>query len=202
MVRNTFARVGARRLLAYNGTCFLKNAHSRKFLITGFVVLTGTDTMAYAASAMTFMFQNLVRTNYVGDSSSPQNGGNIRLLIQSTCQQSLPFMVFCLMVTLSDCRVSLWCLQVHRFLSGELRADGFKTKVSTPDETNTNTMLTLCLSLFIREPYNDARKNLIMAIIFASSDTISEVSIFFHDRLIRGCRATKINTSKLLAFDR
>ena len=65
----------------------------------------------------------------------------------------------------------------------------------------------LCLSYqlaiaTIREPYNDARKNLIMAVIFASSDTVSEVSIFFHDRLIRGCRATKINTSKLLAFDR
>ena len=40
-----------------------------------------------------------------------------------------------------------------------------------------------------------------MAVIFASSDTISEVAIFFHDRLIRACRATKVNTSKLLAFD-
>lgn len=53
----------------------------------------------------------------------------------------------------------------------------------------------------LREPYNDARKNLIMAVIFASSDNVSEVTIFFHDRLIRACRATKINTSKLLAFD-
>jgi L-asparaginase len=40
-----------------------------------------------------------------------------------------------------------------------------------------------------------------MATIFASSDTISEVCIFFHDRLVRGCRATKVNTSKLRAFD-
>lgn len=53
----------------------------------------------------------------------------------------------------------------------------------------------------LREPYNDARKNLIMATIFASSDNFCEVTIFFHDRLIRGCRATKVNTSKLLAFD-
>ena len=53
----------------------------------------------------------------------------------------------------------------------------------------------------LREPYNDARKNLIMAVIFASSDTVSEVCIFFHDRLLRACRATKVNTSKLLAFD-
>lgn len=33
----------------------------------------------------------------------------------------------------------------------------------------------------LREPYNDARKNLIMATIFASSDTISEVAIFFRE---------------------
>ena len=51
------------------------------------------------------------------------------------------------------------------------------------------------------EPYNDARRNLIMALIFASRDTINEVSIFFHDRLLRACRTTKVNTHRLLAFD-
>lgn len=90
----------------------------------GFVILMGTDTMAYAASALSFMFQNLGKPVILTGSQIP-----------------------------------------------------------------------------LREPYNDARKNLIMATIFASSDTISEVCIFFHDRLIRGCRATKVNTSKLLAFD-
>ena len=30
-----------------------------QFLFPGFVVLMGTDTMAYAASAVSFMFQNL-----------------------------------------------------------------------------------------------------------------------------------------------
>mmetsp|Transcript_30813 Transcript_30813/g.74016 ORF Transcript_30813/g.74016 Transcript_30813/m.74016 type:complete len:503 (-) Transcript_30813:2035-3543(-) len=90
----------------------------------GFVVLMGTDTMAYAASALSFMFQNLGKPVVFTGSQIP-----------------------------------------------------------------------------LREPYNDARKNLVMAVIFASSDTVSEVTIFFHDRLIRACRATKINTSKLLAFD-
>ncbi|CAJ1966134.1 unnamed protein product [Cylindrotheca closterium] len=90
----------------------------------GFVVLMGTDTMAYAASALSFMFQNLGKPVVFTGSQIP-----------------------------------------------------------------------------LREPYNDARKNLIMAVIFASSDTVSEVTIFFHDRLIRACRATKVNTSKLLAFD-
>mmetsp|Transcript_8758 Transcript_8758/g.18497 ORF Transcript_8758/g.18497 Transcript_8758/m.18497 type:complete len:486 (-) Transcript_8758:63-1520(-) len=90
----------------------------------GFVVLMGTDTMAYAASALSFMLQNLSKPVVFTGSQIP-----------------------------------------------------------------------------LREPYNDARKNLIMAIIFASSDSVSEVTIFFHDRLIRACRATKVNTSKLLAFD-
>eukprot|EP00590_Aulacoseira_subarctica_P007647 CAMPEP_0172417230 /NCGR_PEP_ID=MMETSP1064-20121228/3759_1 /TAXON_ID=202472 /ORGANISM="Aulacoseira subarctica , Strain CCAP 1002/5" /LENGTH=67 /DNA_ID=CAMNT_0013155435 /DNA_START=18 /DNA_END=217 /DNA_ORIENTATION=+ len=40
----------------------------------------------------------------------------------------------------------------------------------------------------LSQPYNDARKNLIMALIFASRDTLHEVTIFFHDRLLRACR--------------
>ena len=40
-----------------------------------------------------------------------------------------------------------------------------------------------------------------MALIFASRDTVNEVTIFFHDRLLRACRATKVNTHLLKAFD-
>lgn len=83
----------------------------------GFVVLTGTDTMAYFATALSFMLENLGKP-----------------------------VVF------------------------------------------TGSQIPLC------EPYNDARRNLIMALIFASRDTINEVSIFFHDRLLRACRSTKVNT--------
>ena len=90
----------------------------------GFVVITGTDTMAYCATALSFMLENLGKP-----------------------------VVF------------------------------------------TGSQIPLC------EPYNDGRRNLIMALIFASRDTINEVTIFFHDRLLRACRATKVNTHKLLAFD-
>jgi L-asparaginase len=86
----------------------------------GFVVLTGTDTMAYCATALSFMLENLGKP-----------------------------VVF------------------------------------------TGSQIPLC------EPYNDARRNLIMALIFASRDTINEVTIFFHDRLLRACRATKVNTHQL-----
>ena len=101
-----------------------RDIESNYYHFDGFVVLMGTDTMAYTASALSFMLQNLGKPVVLTGSQIP-----------------------------------------------------------------------------LREPYNDARKNLIMAIIFASSDTVNEVTIFFHDRLIRGCRATKVNTSKLLAFD-
>lgn len=40
-----------------------------------------------------------------------------------------------------------------------------------------------------------------MSLIFATRDSIPEVSIFFHDRLLRACRATKVDTHRLRAFD-
>ena len=101
-----------------------RDINTNYYYFDGFVILMGTDTMAYAASALSFMLQNLSKPVIFTGSQIP-----------------------------------------------------------------------------LREPYNDARKNLIMATIFASSDTVSEVCIFFHDRLLRGCRATKVNTSKLKAFD-
>lgn len=90
----------------------------------GFVVLTGTDTMAYCATALSFMLENLGKPVVFTGSQIP-----------------------------------------------------------------------------LSEPYNDARRNLIMAMIFASRDSINEVSIFFHDRLLRANRSTKVNTHRLLAFD-
>ena len=54
----------------------------------------------------------------------------------------------------------------------------------------------------IAQPHSDARRNLVMALIFASRHLqINEVTIFFHDRLIRACRASKVNTNALRAFD-
>lgn len=90
----------------------------------GFVVLSGTDTMAYCATALSFMLENLGKPVVFTGSQIP-----------------------------------------------------------------------------LSEPYNDGRHNLIMALVFASRDTMNEVTIFFHDRLLRACRSTKVNTHRLLAFD-
>lgn len=91
----------------------------------GFVVLMGTDTMAYAATALSFMLENLGKPVVFTGSQVP-----------------------------------------------------------------------------IAEPHSDARQNLINSLIFAARvNAICEVTIFFHDRLIRACRAQKINTGELHAFD-
>jgi L-asparaginase len=90
----------------------------------GFVVIMGTDTMAYAASALSFMLENLGKPVVFTGSQIP----------------------FC-------------------------------------------------------EVYNDARRNLIVSVIFAVTSEFPEVCICFNDKLLRGNRAMKIDSGGLNAFD-
>lgn len=89
----------------------------------GFVVLMGTDTMAYASSAVSFMLENLGKTVVFTGSQIP----------------------FC-------------------------------------------------------EVYNDARRNLIVSLIFAAASEIPEVCICFNDSLLRANRTVKIDSGSLAAF--
>jgi L-asparaginase len=90
----------------------------------GFVVLHGTDTMAYTASALAFMLRGLAKPVLLTGSQIP-----------------------------------------------------------------------LC------ELRSDARENLITALLIAASQPIPEVCLSFGSRLLRGCRAVKVNASGLAAFD-
>jgi L-asparaginase len=90
----------------------------------GFLILHGTDTMAYTASALAFMLRGLSKSVVL-----------------------------------------------------------------------TGSQLPLC------ELRNDARENLLTAMILASRFTIPEVTIFFGSRLLRGCRSTKTTTALFDAFD-
>jgi L-asparaginase len=90
----------------------------------GFVVIMGTDTMAFAASALSFMLENLGKTIVVTGAMIP-----------------------------------------------------------------------------LSEVYTDARRNLIVSMLFAVSDDYPEVCIFFNDKLLRGNRASKVNSTGLDAFD-
>ena len=51
------------------------------------------------------------------------------------------------------------------------------------------------------EVRNDSRENLITAMLLAGREDISEVCLFFNNRLFRGCRTTKWNASGFDAFD-
>jgi len=52
----------------------------------------------------------------------------------------------------------------------------------------------------LREPFNDARRNLIASIMFASQLDLAEVCVFFNDKLLRGNRAIKSENAGLDAF--
>jgi L-asparaginase len=90
----------------------------------GFIVLHGTDTMAYTGSALPFMLQGLGKPVIITGSQIP-----------------------------------------------------------------------LC------EVRNDARENLITSLLIASNYTIPEVCLYFGGKLLRGCRATKVNADGFAAFD-
>lgn len=89
----------------------------------GFVVLHGTDSMSYTASALSFMLENLAKPVIITGSQLPL----------------------------------------------------FETR-------------------------NDARENLINAILLAGNYHIPEVCIYFYNRLFRGNRSTKIDASSFAAF--
>lgn len=90
----------------------------------GFIVLHGTDTMAYTASALSFMLQHLAKPVILTGSQIP-----------------------------------------------------------------------LC------EVRNDARENIITALMIAAEHPIPEVCLFFGSKLLRGCRAVKVSATGLDAFD-
>lgn len=97
-----------------------------------------------------------------------------------------------------------WSLLAKDIKANYLHFDGFVVLMGTDTMAYTATALSFMLEnlgkpvvftgsqIPLAEPHTDARQNLIMALIFAARDTpISEVTIFFHDKLIRACRSTK-----------
>jgi len=113
----------------------------------------------------------------------------------------------------SDVGSSDWALLAHDIKANYLHFDGFVVLMGTDTMAYCATALSFMLEnlgkpviftgsqIPLCEPYNDARRNLIMSLIFAARDSIPEVCIFFHDRLLRACRSTKVDTHSLMAFD-
>jgi len=99
----------------------IARSHNNQY--DGFVVIMGTDTMAYCASALSFMLEGLSKPVVIAGSMVP-----------------------------------------------------------------------------FAEAYSDARRNLVMALIFAHAGP-REVVVFFGDRLLRGNRTTKVDALALNAYD-
>lgn len=59
----------------------------------------------------------------------------------------------------------------------------------------TGSQIPLCV------PRSDARNNLLGAMQLAAEHPLPEVGLYFHDRLLRGNRATKVASADLAAFD-
>lgn len=89
----------------------------------GFVILHGTDTMSYSASALSFMLENL-------DKPVIFTGAQIPLC--------------------------------------EIRSDGYN--------------------------------NIVASVLIAAEGKVNEVCIYFHGKLLRGCRSTKISSDQFAAF--
>ena len=105
--------------------CVAKDIVSNYEKFDAFIVLHGTDTMAYSASALSFMLENLSKTVIITGSQIP-----------------------------------------------------------------------------LVRPRNDGVANLLGSLAVASHFDIPEVSLFFGSKLLRGCRASKVDSSSLeLAFD-
>lgn len=106
-----------------------------------------------------------------------------------------------------------WALLAKDIQSNYLHFDGFVVLMGTDTMAYTATALSFMLEnlgkpviftgaqIPLAQPHTDARQNLIMALIFASREVpISEVTIFFHGKLIRACRSTK-GKRRLSRFD-
>lgn len=101
-----------------------QDIHSHYDDYDGFVILHGTDTMAYSASALAFMLEDLSKPVIFTGSQIP-----------------------------------------------------------------------------LVEVRNDARENIITALLIAAHHPIPEVCLYFGGKLLRGCRAVKVHSTGLQAFD-
>ena len=113
------------------------------------MIIHGTDTMAYTASALAFMLSGLGKPVPRSDK------------------------IFAEIVTMAP---------RHR-----TSAEIVRRICACVQVVLTGSIIPLC------EPFNDARRNLVASLMVATRLDISEVCIFFNDKLLRGCRTHKVD---------
>lgn len=112
----------------------------------------------------------------------------------------------------SDMGPADWCRMARDIANNYYKYDGFLVCHGTDTMHYTAAALAFMLENLAKpvivtgamvpfiEPYNDARRNIIVAMMFAASDGLCEVCLFCNDFLLRGCRAVKCRQT-LSAFE-
>jgi L-asparaginase len=106
-----------------------------------------------------------------------------------------------------------WAIIVNDIETNYLKYDGFVIIIGTDTMAYASSAVSFMLenigkpviftgsTIPFSEVYSDARRNLLVSIIFASGTTFNEVCICFNDRLLRANRSCKVNSIGLTAFD-
>lgn len=105
-----------------------------------------------------------------------------------------------------------WKLIATDIESNYLQYDGFVVIMGTDTMSYASSMLSFMLENLGKtvvftgsqipffEIYNDARRNLLVSMLFASSSTFPEVCLVFNDKVMRANRTVKVNSRGLDAF--
>nr|CAD7266901.1 unnamed protein product [Timema shepardi] len=165
----------------------------------GFVILHGTDTLAYTASALSFMLENLAKSVIVTGAQSKMSTqtpyrslGEWSENVRTTDTSVVPVNYRKLSKPVGGDQVL--CESPKTAWSPAQRGYGgsgpYKCKLSGAVRQ---------MSMY--ESRSDGREHLVNALILAGNYTIPEVTVLFGGKLMRGNRTTKVSSTKFAAFD-
>lgn len=132
-----------------------------------------------------------------GQSSAPRRGGNMRV-------PTFDIIEYSVLLDSSDMDQQDWLTIAKDIQRYYFLYDGFLIAHGTDTMHFTATALSFLLHNLAKpviltgamvplvEPYNDARRNLVMGMMFAANTEICEVCIFSNDVLLRGNRSVKL----------
>lgn len=143
----------------------------------GFVILHGTDALAYTASALSFMLEDLGKCVVLTGSMLPMSHVHTGLT-HPTHTVSFPHK--------SDAHPTYPPILIKL------------THTQILSLTHTHALYQILYGFFL---WADAKKNVVLALLTAGFGAISEVVVVFGSKILRGSRVQKVNCTKMEAFD-
>ena len=151
-------------------------------------------------------------------SLAPERGGLARAIrempeMRDPSMPDLDFIEYDPLIDSSNVSPADWARLARQIRDNYYDYDGFVIAHGTDTMAYTASALSFMLEglgkavvltgsmIPLAEVYNDARRNLLISMVFAAQLELCEVAIFFNDRLLRGNRAVKIDSNSLAAFD-